>query len=127
MSIELELRLEGEDANEDTLLDLMDWLERADIDGLTIQRKTLPPVEGYQSTGFDSTTFMIALAIPPAIVAIIQLINKVTEIFAQWQDETDHNISIEPKLKNTGTEIEEIKQQIQAILDEMRQKCQKRK
>jgi len=33
MSIELELRLEGEDANEDTLLDLMDWLERADVDG----------------------------------------------------------------------------------------------
>jgi hypothetical protein len=35
MSIELELRLEGQDANEETLLELMDWLERADIDGLT--------------------------------------------------------------------------------------------
>jgi len=37
MSIELEFRLEGEDANEETLLDLMDWLERVNIDGLTVQ------------------------------------------------------------------------------------------
>ncbi len=29
MSLELELRLEGQDANEDTLSDLMNWLERA--------------------------------------------------------------------------------------------------
>jgi len=43
MSIESELRLEGEDANEDTLLDLIDWLERANIDGLTVERKQLPP------------------------------------------------------------------------------------
>jgi len=47
MSLEFELRLEGQDASEETLLDLMDWLERADIEGLTLQRKALPPVEGY--------------------------------------------------------------------------------
>jgi hypothetical protein len=127
MGIELELRLEGEEANENTLLDLMSWLERANIDGLTIQRKTLPPVEGYQSTEFDPVTFiMIVLATPPAIVAIRQLTHEATEIFTQWQDETDHKISIEPKLKNAGAEIEEINQQIQDVLDEMRQKCQKR-
>jgi hypothetical protein len=39
MSIELELRLEGQDANEDTLLDLKDWLERSYIEGLVIRRK----------------------------------------------------------------------------------------
>jgi len=128
MGIELELRLEGEDANEDTLLDLMSWLEQADIDGLTIQRKTLPPVEGYQNAELDPVTVvMIVLATPPAIVAIRQLTNEVSEIFAQWQDETDHKVSIEPKLKNAGAEIEEINQQIQDVLDEMRQKCQKRK
>jgi len=128
MSIELELRLEGEDANEETLLDFMDWLERADIDGLTIQRKTLPPVEGYQSTEFDKVAIiMIALAIPPALVAIEQLTNKVSEIFTKWQDETEYNVSIEPKLKNADVEIEQLKQQIQPMLEEMRQKCQKRK
>ncbi|HDN26858.1 MAG TPA: hypothetical protein ENG03_07140 [Thioploca sp.] len=128
MSIELELRLEGEDANEDTLLDLIDWLGKANIDGLAIQQKTLPAVEEEQSTDFDTATLiMFALATPPTIVAIGQLTNKVAEIFTQWQDETEHNVSIEPKLKNTSAEIEQIKQQIQAILEEMRQKCQKHK
>ncbi len=42
MSIELELHLKGEDANEETLLDLIYWLERANIDGLTVDRKELP-------------------------------------------------------------------------------------
>jgi hypothetical protein len=31
----IELHLEGPDANEETFLDLMDWLERANIEGLT--------------------------------------------------------------------------------------------
>ncbi|MDM8568187.1 hypothetical protein QUF50_01465 [Thiotrichales bacterium HSG1] len=43
MTIELELRLKGEDANEETLLDLIDWLERS---GIEVKRKKLPPDEG---------------------------------------------------------------------------------
>jgi len=70
---------------------------------------------------------MIALALPPAIVAIRQLTNDVAEVFAQWQDETEHKISIAPKLNNASVELEKLKQQTQAILEEMKQKCQKHK
>jgi len=128
MSIELELRLEGQDANEETLLELMDWLEWSDIDGLTIQRKALPPVEGYQSTELDLVTFtMIALTIPQTIVAVRQLTHDIAEIFTQWQQETESQVSINPKLNNVSAEMEQLNQQIQAILDEMKQKCQKHK
>jgi len=128
MSIELELRLEGQDANEETLLELMDWLEWSDIDGLTIQRKALPPVEGYQSTELDPVTFtMIALTIPPAIVALKQLTHGIAEVFTQWQQETESQVSINPKLNNVSAEMEQLNQQIQALLDEMKQKCQKHK
>ena len=128
MSIELELRLEGQDANEETLLELMDWLEWSDIDGLTIQRKALPPVEGYQSTELDLVTFtMIALTIPQTIVAVRQLTHDIAEIFTQWQQETESQVSINPKLNNVSAEMEQLNQQIQALLDEMKQKCQKHK
>jgi hypothetical protein len=127
MSLELELRLEGQDANEDTLSDLMDWLADADIEGLTIRRKKLPPIEGNMSTAFDSTTLvMLFLAIPPAIHATRELINAIHN----WLDMKNKAVSMNAGLtrageelaNNAGEELKKIEAQIQAQLAEIKAK-----
>jgi len=61
MSIELELRLAGEDANEETLLELMDLLDRADIDGLEVKRREVPPEKGDMGIIPDVDTLITSL------------------------------------------------------------------
>ncbi len=90
MSIELELRLEGQDANEDTLLDLKDWLERSDIEGLIIRRKQLPPVGGQMGFGFDNLII---------IVAPIQSLDLIIKAWRNWRKlRTENRVSVNPKL-----------------------------
>lgn len=142
MSIELELRLEGQDANEETLLDLMDWLGRADIDGLTIKRKELPSVEGDMSYMFDLLSIVITLVvgIPPAYLAAKELrrsskeqkaqepqkVEQLADTILDWQEDRYQNISVSAQLKNSGSE-EYIKKQIQSVLKYMETKSRKGK
>jgi hypothetical protein len=132
MSLELELRLEGQEANEETLSDLMDWLADADIEGLTIRRKKLPPIEGNMSAEFDSTTLvMLFLAIPPAMHATGALINAIRT----WLDMKKKAVSVNAGLTNAGEELEnnasedlkKIEAQIQAQLAEIKAKRYKGK
>jgi len=125
MTIELELRLEGQDANEETLLDLIDWLGDTDIEGLMVRRKELPPVEGHLGSWFDSTALIaVFIGTPPAIVAIGQL----TSAFLKWQIKRNAKISlIPPVLENSNEKLKEVNNQIQTVLEEMRQKCRRKK
>lgn len=111
MSIELELRLEGEDANEDTLLDLMDWLERADVDGLTVKRKELPPAKGEMGFWTDPNTIM-------AMISTTIAVGQVVAAVIQWQ--MNKKVAVHPKLDNPNGELEEIDNQIQALLEKMK-------
>jgi hypothetical protein len=96
MSIELELRLEGEDANEDTLLDLMDWLERANIDGLTVKRKELPPAKKDMGFVPDVDT----------IITILQTIDDCKELFKYLHTWHQYNrIMICPKLQAISEQL----------------------
>ncbi|MFK5969170.1 MAG: hypothetical protein QM487_03485, partial [Candidatus Marithrix sp.] len=74
MTTELELELEGEDANEDTLLDLMDWLERANIDGLEVKRKELPSAKGDMGFWTDPNTIMTMISTGIAVVQVMAAI-----------------------------------------------------
>jgi len=124
MTIELELRLEGQDANEETLLDLIDWLGDTDIEGLMVRRKELPPVEGHLGSWFDPTTLTVLINMPAAIVAIGQL----TSAFLKWQIKRNAKISlIPPVLENSNEKLKEVNNQIQTVLEEMRQKCRRKK
>jgi len=118
--MEFELRLEGQDANEDSLLDFIDWLERAHIDGLIIQRKMLPPEKGYQSAAFDLVTLIISL--PAAILSTQELIIAIINLFENWKSETGNDIS--SKFSSRDSEIE---RQIQEVLGEMKNAKNKRK
>jgi hypothetical protein len=129
MSIELELRLEGQDANEDTLLDLKDWLGRADIEGVTVQRKELPKVDKtvMSGSGFDPTVLLLVLGTPPAILATVELINRINRAIENWHQMREKDISIDANLTNPNDELEEIKQKIQAVLENLKKKVRKDK
>ncbi|MFK5969631.1 MAG: hypothetical protein QM487_05855, partial [Candidatus Marithrix sp.] len=73
MTTELELKLEGEDANEDTLLDLMDWLERANIDGLEVKRKE-SSAKGDMGFWTDPNTIMTMISTGIAVVQVMAAI-----------------------------------------------------
>jgi hypothetical protein len=106
MSIELELRLKGEDANEDTLLDLMDWLERANIDGLTVRRKELPPDEGEMGFGLEDILF-ISLQTFDDCKALIESLQV-------WYQ--NNNVMICPKLQAISEKLKGSDPKIQVML-----------
>lgn len=73
--------------DQDTLLDLIDWLEQTNIDGLTMERKELPHVKGD-------------LCDPSIIMAIVSNVITLTSIvvtIATWQ--RNKEVAIEPTLK----------------------------
>jgi hypothetical protein len=118
MTIELELHLEGPDANEETLLDLMDWLERANIDGLTVDRKKLPHAKGDMGGLYD----------PATIVTIISTVVALTDIainVASWRKNKD--VEIPATLKNPENVLQENEAKIQALLAEIKGKVRDKK
>lgn len=121
MSIQIELRLEGPEANEDTLLDLIDWLERADIEGVRFQRKELPSVPGEMGGGFDQQGFIFFITTVPAT---IYYIGHIWHYIEGWLEARCKNVFINPTLIDTGMLDEEGQKQIQAELQKMRDKCQ---
>jgi hypothetical protein len=119
MSIELELRLEGQDANEDTLLDLMDWLERANIDGLTIERSALPHAKGD----------MGGLADPSTIIAMVSTVVGLADIainIASWR-KTKEDVVVNPTLKTLEEVSQDTQAKIQTVLAEMKDKVHQKK
>jgi hypothetical protein len=122
MNIELELHLEGSDANEETLLDLLDWLGQEDISDLRVGRKELPPVEGKAGAEFDSCALVaIIVAIPPAIQAIQQLFNS----YVRWKKMRARNVSLKVETKNADDD--ELKNKIATLTKELHQKFEKNK
>jgi hypothetical protein len=98
MSIELELRLEGDDANEDTLLDLIDWLERANIDGLKIKRKELPPAKDDMGVVPDVDTIVTCLQTYHDFQPLIEYIQT-------WY--SFNRVMICPKLNNISDKLQD--------------------
>ncbi|MDM8568189.1 hypothetical protein QUF50_01475 [Thiotrichales bacterium HSG1] len=110
--IKLELRLEGDDVNEDALLDLMDWLERTNIDGLEeVKRKELPPARGDMGFWTDPNTIMTMISTGIAVVQVMAAV-------IQWQK--DKKVTITPKITDSDKEMVELNSKIQAILDKMK-------
>lgn len=118
MTIELELHLEGEDANEDNLLDLIDWLERANIDGLTVDRKKLPHAKGDMGGLSDPSTI---IAIVSTVVALADIAINV----ASWKKTKE--VVIDPILKTSAEVSKENEAKIQALLAKIKDKAHNKK
>lgn len=115
MSIKLELHLKGADANEDTLRDLINWLEQEDIPDIRIQKPETPPVEGQMGADDILAIVGIILTIPAAILATKQLIDSI----AKWLETRNHDVSFKTDIKDANNDI---KQKIDALLEKIRQK-----
>jgi hypothetical protein len=118
MSIELELHLEGEDANEEMLSDLIYWLECANIEGLTVARKELPHTKGDMGGLSDPATL---ITIVSTVVALADIAINV----ASWQKNKE--VVIDPMLKNAAEVSQENEAKIQALLAEIKGKANKEK
>ena len=121
MSIELELRLEGEDANEDTLLDLIDWLEQANIDGLVVKRKEPPHKKNAMGGLADPATIITVVS---TVVALVDIAINV----AGWRKGKE--VEIDPMLKNSDEVLRknrEYEAKIQDLLAEIKGKSRKDK
>ena len=113
MSIELELRLEGEDADEDTLEDLMDYLERADIDGLTVKRKEVPPDKGDMGFVPDVDTIITSLQTFDDCKPLIEYL----QTWYQYK-----HVMICPKLQKISEKLKGSDPKIQVMLEAMVEK-----
>ncbi|RKZ62333.1 MAG: hypothetical protein DRQ99_18915 [Candidatus Parabeggiatoa sp. nov. 3] len=118
MSIELELHLEGEDANEEMLSDLIYWLECANIEGLTVARKELPHTKGDMGGLFDPEILR-------AIVSNVVTLAGIAITVASWQKNKE--VVIDPMLKNADEVLQENEAKIQALLAEIKGKANKNK
>jgi hypothetical protein len=113
MSIELELRLAGEDANEKTLLDLVDWLERANIDGLTVKRREVPPDKGDMGVVPDLDT----------IITVFQTVDDCKALIEYLQTWYRYNhVMICPKLQAISKQLKGSDPKIQVLLEAMVEK-----
>jgi hypothetical protein len=123
MSIELELHLEGSDANEETLLDLLDWLGQEDISDLRVGRKELPPVEGKAGAEYDPCMITaIIINIPSAIYAIQQLFHS----FRRWNRMRERDVVLKAKnVDDDELKNDETKKKIAALIEELHQKFEK--
>ncbi|MDM8564959.1 hypothetical protein QUF74_04835 [Candidatus Halobeggiatoa sp. HSG11] len=118
MAIELELRLKGEDVNEDSLEDLIDWLERAGIDGLEIKRKEPPPVKGD----------MGVLADPAIVVTVVSTVVALADIAINvvgWRNGKE--VEVDPTLVNPAEALQENEVKIKELLTKMKGKAHKNK
>jgi uncharacterized membrane protein (DUF106 family) len=116
MNIELELHLEGPEANKETLLDLSDWLGRENIPDIHLQNKEMPLVEGQMGGSIDPYTLVvIILTIPPALHAAEQLARSII----QWEKMRELKVSINTEIRNADNETQ---QKINAKLEEIHQK-----
>ncbi len=111
MSIKLELRLEGEDANEDTLLNLIDWLERANIDGLEIKRKELPPDKGDLGFIPDVDTLITVLQTFDDFKSLIEFLKT-------WYGY--NHVMICPKLQAVSEKLRGNDPKIQTMVEQIR-------
>jgi hypothetical protein len=118
MSIELELHLEGEDANEEMLLDLIYWLECANIDGLSVKRKELPHTKGDMGGLSDPSTL---ITIASTLVALTDIAINI----ASWRK--NNEVVVDPTLKNPAEVLQENADKIQALLDEIKGKARRKK
>ena len=104
MTIELELRLEGKDANEGTLSDLKSWIKQDNIDGVEIKRKELPPAKGDMGGLCDLSTI---ITMTSGLIALADI----AVIIASWQRFND--VTVIPTLKNLDTVLQENEEEIQ--------------
>ncbi len=71
--MEIELELKGQDADEDTALSLRDWLQKEQISGLLVERKSAPPKEDHM--GIDPLSVLTVILGSKAIVELVKSIH----------------------------------------------------
>lgn len=76
--MEIQLELIGTDADEDTALALRDWLQKEQISGLLVERKSAPPKESHM--GIEPLSILSIILGSAAIVELVRSIHVWIEV-----------------------------------------------
>ncbi|MHC4657106.1 MAG: effector-associated constant component EACC1 [Planctomycetota bacterium] len=71
--MELNLELNGADANEQSILGLQDWIRKERISGVQVERKTAPPVKGEM--GVEPLTILSVVLGSAAVIELVKSIH----------------------------------------------------
>ncbi len=76
--MEIQIELIGTDADEDTALALRDWLQKEQISGLLVERKSAPPKESHM--GIEPLSVLSIILGSAAIVELVRSIHVWLEV-----------------------------------------------
>ncbi len=112
--IEFKLQLTGPSANNDTLHDLLTWLEQEEIEGVTFKRQEVPTIPGKMG-GLDPYIILaLILATPPALDSGAKIIGQFSDSLSRWRKLRN----IEPHDLNPQTLEEEFEKKIKTFIEE---------
>ena len=95
--MDVEIQLEGQDVNDQTVLALQDWIRREDIAGLQVKRKGIAPEPGQM--GADAGT---VLSVVLGSAAAVQLVKSIHV----WLQTKRRVIKIKLRAGSTTIEID---------------------
>lgn len=107
--MDLELELQGSDATEETTIAVQDWIRREQIEGLRVERKSAPAVEGQM--GIDPLT---ALSVVLGSAAVVELVKSLHV----WIRARRPKLKIKLKVGDADLEIDAQNLQDQRVLIE---------
>lgn len=94
--MEIKLQLEGQEADEKSLLALQDWLKRSDVEGLRVEREKSRPAEGQMG---DVATILSVVLGSAAVVELVRAIHT-------WVKTRRRNVKIKFDVGGTKVEID---------------------
>ncbi len=122
--IEIKLQLTGHSANDETLHDLLTWLEQEDIEGLTLKRQEVPSIPEKMGGPEFYVILAVILATPPALESSVKIVERLLDSLSRWINLRDSDVS--DILIETSQEELEFQKEIKALREKQEAKRQKR-
>jgi hypothetical protein len=97
----VELELQGPDAAQSTVRALQDWVRRERIEGLRIEPRRRPPVEGQM--GVDPTTI---LSVVLGSAAAVEMARELAKSLHIWLETRRPRLKIRVRLNGSEVEID---------------------
>jgi hypothetical protein len=72
LGVNVQLKLEGTDATEDTIFDLQDWINRERLRGIRVERESIVPKPGEMGGELIATISIVGLVAAPVLVEVVK-------------------------------------------------------
>ena len=116
--MELELKLQGPEASDQTFLSLQDWIKKEKIAELKVQKKIIPPKQEHM--GADPITILSVVLASTAVVELVKSIHT-------WIKSTRPKVKIKLQLAESqviemeGENLPDLQLLIDKILEKLKE------